>query len=61
MIPKRHFKMRMCEHLGILTLTGKRVNGDDDSAIKEHRLFFLRSHYQQERLQIYLNVKSSNQ
>ena len=30
---KRHFKVRMCEHLGISALTGK---GDDDSAIKEH-------------------------
>ena len=36
---KRHFKVRMCEHLGISALTGKRVKGDDDSAIKEHRLF----------------------
>ena len=29
----------MCEHLGILKLTKKRVKGDDDSAIKEHLLF----------------------
>ena len=29
----------MCEHLGISALTGKRVKGDDDSAIKEHLLF----------------------
>ena len=29
----------MCEHLGIPVLTGKRVKGDDDSAIKEHLLF----------------------
>ena len=36
---KRHFKVRICEHLGISTLTGKRVKGDDDSAIKEHLLF----------------------
>ena len=35
---KRHFKVRMCEHLGISALTGKRVKGDDDSAIKEHLL-----------------------
>ena len=28
-----------CEHLGISALTGKRVKGDDDSAIKEHLLF----------------------
>ena len=36
---KRHFKVRMCEHLGISALTGKRVKGDDDSAIKENLLF----------------------
>ena len=36
---KRHFKVRMCEHLGFSTLTGKRVKGDNDSAIKEHHLF----------------------
>ena len=36
---KRHFKVRMCEHLGISALTGKKVKGDDDSAIKEHLLF----------------------
>ena len=36
---KRHFKVRMCEHLGISGLNGKRVKGDDDSAIKEHFLF----------------------
>ena len=29
----------MCEHLGISTLTEKRVKGDDDSAIKKHLLF----------------------
>ena len=29
----------MCEHLGISTLTEKRVKGDDDSAIKKHILF----------------------
>ena len=28
----------MCKHLGISALTGKRVKGDDDSAIKEHLL-----------------------
>ena len=26
----------MCEHIGISALTGKRVKGDNDSAIKEH-------------------------
>ena len=35
---KRHFKVRICEHLGIFALTGKRVKDDDDSAIKEHFL-----------------------
>ena len=34
-----HFNVRMCEHLGISKLTGKRVKGNDDSAIKEHLLF----------------------
>ena len=29
----------MCEHLGISTLTEKRVKGDDDSAIKKLILF----------------------
>ena len=36
---KRHFKVRICEHMGISALTGKRVKGDDDAAIKEHLLF----------------------
>ena len=36
---RRYFKVRMCEHLGISALTGKRIKGDDDSAIKEHLLF----------------------
>ena len=36
---KRHFKVRMCEHLGISALTGRRVKGDNDSDIKEHLLF----------------------
>ena len=36
---KHHFKIRMCEHLGVSALTGKRVKGDNDSAIKEHHLF----------------------
>ena len=35
----RHFKVRMCEHLGISAFIVKRVKGDDDSAIKEHLLF----------------------
>ena len=36
---KHHSKVRMCEHLGISAPTGKRVKGDDDSAIKDHFLF----------------------
>ena len=36
---KHHFIIRMCEHLGVSALTGKRVKGDNDSAIKEHHLF----------------------
>ena len=36
---KPHFKIRICEHMGISALTGKRVKGDDHSAIKEHLLF----------------------
>ena len=37
---KRHFKVRMCEHLGVSALTGKRVKGDNDFAIREHHLFW---------------------
>ena len=37
---KRHFKVRMNEHLGISALTGKRVNSNDEFAIKEHLLFY---------------------
>ena len=33
------FKVRMCEHFEISAVTGKRVKGDDDSAIKEYLLF----------------------
>ena len=29
----------MCEHLGISVLSGKKVKGDDDSAIKKYLLF----------------------
>ena len=31
---ERNFKARMCEHLGILTLTGKNIKDDDDTAIQ---------------------------
>ena len=41
---KRHFKVRMCEHLEISALTGKRVKGADDSAFKEHLLLFNHTH-----------------
>ena len=37
---KRLFKVRMCEHLGVSALTGKRVKWDNYSAIKEHHLFW---------------------
>ena len=40
---KRRFKIKICAHLGILALIGKRVKGDDDSAIKEHLWFFDRA------------------
>ena len=30
---------RVCEHLGVPALTGMRVTGDNNSAIKEHQLF----------------------
>ena len=36
---KRYFNVRICEHLGVSALTGKRVKGDNDSAIKGHHLF----------------------
>ena len=36
---KRYFKVRMCEHLGVSSLTGKKVKGDNNSAVKEHHLF----------------------
>ena len=36
---KRHFKGGMCEHLGVSTLTGKRLKADNDSALKQHHLF----------------------
>ena len=36
---ERHFKVRMCEHLGVSALTGKRVKRDNDFAIREHHLF----------------------
>ena len=35
---KSHFKVRMCEHLGVSSLTGIKVKGDNDSD-KEHHLF----------------------
>ena len=37
---KHHFKVRMFERLETSALTGKIVNGDDDSDIKEHLLFY---------------------
>ena len=37
---KRHFKVRMCKHLGVSALIVKRVEGDNDSAVKEHHLLW---------------------
>ena len=34
----------MCEHSGILALTGKRVKNDEDSVIKEYLLFCYHIH-----------------
>ena len=31
---KRHFKVRMCGHLGVSAVTGKRVKEDNGSVIK---------------------------
>ena len=39
MLPTHNFKLRMCEHPGILAITRKIVKGDGDSAIKN--IFFL--------------------
>ena len=36
---KRHFKVRICKYFGISGINGKRIKGDDDSAIKDHFLF----------------------
>ena len=53
---KRHFKVRISEHLGISALSGKRVKGDENPAITENLLFcnhasdFLNSRYHQQRL-----------
>ena len=35
---KRHFMVRMCEHLGTFPVNGGRVTGDNGSAIKGHLL-----------------------
>ena len=35
---KLHFKVRMCEHLGVSARTGERVIGDNDSAITDDHL-----------------------
>ena len=37
---KRHFKVRLCENLGVSALTGKRMKRYKNSAIKEHHLFY---------------------
>ena len=35
---KGHFKVRMCEHFRLSVLTGERLKGDNNSAIKERHL-----------------------
>ena len=37
---RQYFKVRICKHLGVSALTEKRVKEDNDSAIKEHHLFW---------------------
>ena len=37
---ERHLNVRSGEHLSLLTLTGKRVNNNKKSAVKDHLLFF---------------------
>ena len=36
----KNFLDSMCKHLGVSALTGKRVKEDNDSAIKDHHLFW---------------------
>ena len=52
---RRYFKVRMSEHLRNSALTGKRIKGDDDSAIKEHLLF---CNYTPEDFSIYATNKN---
>ena len=33
---KRHFKVRVCEHLGITILTGKKIKSPKKSAVFDH-------------------------
>ena len=61
---KRHFKVRICEYLGISALTGKSIKGDDDSVIKEHLLFCNHTpHFEDFSIlnSQFLNRESSNQ
>ena len=37
----RHFKVRMCEHLGVPALTGKRVKRDNGSVDNDKRTSFI--------------------
>ena len=37
---ERHFKVRMREHLGVSALTGKRMKGDNNSAINDSVIYF---------------------
>ena len=36
---KGHFKVRMCEHLGVSAATEKKVKVDNNPVIKKHHLF----------------------
>ena len=36
---KHHFKVRMCEHLGVSVFIGKWVKGNNDSAITKYHFF----------------------
>ena len=61
---KRHFKVRISEHLRISAPSGKRVKGDDDSTIK---FFFYTAitrlilNNQESQFQNYLYGESSDQ
>ena len=37
---KRHFKVRACEHLGITSLTGKKMKSANESVVLDHIVHF---------------------